>query len=50
MLHLKMVQTEILWQMLNMTEFDIESKKAIQQELKYRNYINDKENQTNEYN
>ncbi len=45
MFNIKMIQTEILWQMLSMSEFDLQIKKLIQQELKFRNYTNNKENQ-----
>jgi len=39
MLDIKKIQTEILWQMLNMSEFkNMKIKQLIKQELKLRNY------------
>ena len=39
MFNMKKIQTEILWQMLNMSEFkNMKIKQSIKQELKLRNY------------
>lgn len=39
MFNIKRIQTEILWQMLNMSEFNnLKIKQLIKQELKLRNY------------
>lgn len=39
MFNMKKIQTEILWQMLNMSEFkNMKIKQLIKQELKLRNY------------